>query len=121
MTSSQVNHPLFPDSRPQVIRSSVENSLRRLGTDRIDLDYQRRGDPGVPVEEAAGVMKITAGDLLKLGIVDGVISEREPACGDNLKEIAWDMEEMICGFLDEYGCMSSGELQKQRYDRFCRF
>ena len=72
-------------------------------------------------EEAAGVMKITAGDLLKLGIVDGVISEREPACGDNLKEIAWDMEEMICGFLDEYGCMSSGELQKQRYDRFCRF
>ena len=34
----------------------------------------------------------------KLGIVDGVISEREPACGDNLKEIAWDMEEMICGF-----------------------
>ena len=50
-----------------------------------------------------------------------MISEREPACGDNLKEIAWDMEEMICGFLDEYGCMSSGELQKQRYDRFCRF
>ena len=40
MTSSQVNHPLFPDSRPQVIRSSVENSLRRLGTDYVDLYYQ---------------------------------------------------------------------------------
>lgn len=63
MTSSQVNHPLFPDSRPQVIRSSVENSLRRLGTDRIDLYYQRRGDPGVPVEEAAGVMA----DLIREG------------------------------------------------------
>lgn len=34
----------------------MENSLRRLGTDHIDLYYQHRGDPAVPVEEVAGVM-----------------------------------------------------------------
>lgn len=71
-------------------------------------------------QEAAGVMKITAGDLLQLKIIDRVIPEREPACRDNLKEIAWDMEERICGFLQVYGRMSSEELQRQRYERFRR-
>lgn len=54
--SSQVNKPLVPDSRPEVIRASVEASHRRLQTDHIDLYYQHRGDPAVPVEEVAGVM-----------------------------------------------------------------
>ncbi len=70
-------------------------------------------------QEAAEVMKITAGDLLELRIIDRVIPEKEPACEDNLKEIARDMEERICGFLREYQSMSSDELQRQRYDRFC--
>ncbi len=70
-------------------------------------------------QEAAEVMRITAGDLLKLRIIDKVIPEREPACADNLKEIAWYMEEKICGFLEEYGKLGSEELQKQRYERFC--
>lgn len=39
MTSEQVNKPLVPDSRPEVIRASVEDSLRRLRTDHIDLYY----------------------------------------------------------------------------------
>lgn len=56
MESPEVNKPLIPDSRPQVIRASVEASLRRLGTDHIDLYYQHRTDPGVPVEEVAGIM-----------------------------------------------------------------
>lgn len=56
MSSPQVNKPLVPDSRPEVIRASVEASLRRLGTDHIDLYYQHRPDPDVPVEEVAGVM-----------------------------------------------------------------
>lgn len=56
MDSPAVNKPLVPDSRPEVIRVSVENSLRRLGTDHIDLYYQHRADPNVPVEEVAGVM-----------------------------------------------------------------
>ncbi|MDE7279546.1 MAG: aldo/keto reductase, partial [Oscillospiraceae bacterium] len=56
MSCSQVNKPLVPDSRPEIIRKSVEDSLKRLGTDHIDLYYQHRGDPNVPVEEGAGVM-----------------------------------------------------------------
>lgn len=56
MESPQVNKPLVPDSRPEVIRASVEVSLKRLGTDQIDLYYQHRPDPDVSVEEVAGVM-----------------------------------------------------------------
>lgn len=54
--SSAVNKPLVPDSRPEVIRASVEASLKRLGTNHIDLYYQHRGDPEVPIEEVAGTM-----------------------------------------------------------------
>ena len=56
MESSEVNKPLLPDSRPEAIRASVEASLKRLGTNYIDLYYQHRPDPKVPIEEVAGVM-----------------------------------------------------------------
>jgi aryl-alcohol dehydrogenase-like predicted oxidoreductase len=45
------------DSRPETIRSSVDDSLRRLRTDRIDLLYQHRVDPSVPIEDVAGAVK----------------------------------------------------------------
>ena len=45
------------DSRPTSIRSTTEASLRRLRTDRIDLLYQHRVDPAVPIEEVAGTVK----------------------------------------------------------------
>lgn len=45
------------DSRPDTIKSGVEGSLRRLRTDRIDLLYQHRIDPDVPIEEVAGAVK----------------------------------------------------------------
>ena len=60
--SKTVNKSLIPNSKPE-IRKSVENSLRRLGTDHIDLYYQHRYDPNVPIEEVAGVMA----DLIKEG------------------------------------------------------
>jgi aryl-alcohol dehydrogenase-like predicted oxidoreductase len=44
------------DSRPETIRVGVESSLRRLRTDRIDLLYQHRVDPDVPIEEVAGAV-----------------------------------------------------------------
>lgn len=62
-TSKEVNKPLIPDSRPEVIRTSVEASLQRLQTDHIDLYYQHRLDPKIPIEEVAGVMS----DLIREG------------------------------------------------------
>ncbi len=44
------------DSRSEHIRQAIEGSLRRLQTDRIDLLYQHRVDPAVPMEEVAGVV-----------------------------------------------------------------
>ena len=61
--SPEVNKPLVPDSRPGTIRRSVEESLRRLQRDHIDLYYQHRPDPKVPIEEVAGVMA----DLIREG------------------------------------------------------
>ena len=55
-TSTAVNKPLIPDSRPETIRSSVEGSLRRLQTDHIDLYFQHRMDPRVEPEAVAQVM-----------------------------------------------------------------
>jgi aryl-alcohol dehydrogenase-like predicted oxidoreductase len=45
------------DSRPEHIREVAENSLRYLGTDHIDILYQHRVDPDVPIEEVAGAVK----------------------------------------------------------------
>ena len=44
-------------SRPDSIRRAVDHSLRRLRTDRIDLYYQHRVDPQVPIEDVAGTVK----------------------------------------------------------------
>ena len=49
--------PSGMDSRPEHIREVVEASLKRLRTDRIDLLYQHRVDPNVPIEEVAGTVK----------------------------------------------------------------
>jgi aryl-alcohol dehydrogenase-like predicted oxidoreductase len=49
--------PTGTDSRPETIRSSVDDSLRRLRTDHIDLLYQHRVDPNVPIEDVAGTVK----------------------------------------------------------------
>lgn len=70
MESSEVNHPLIPDSRPEVIRASVEGSLKRLQTDHIDLYFQHRIDPVVEPETVAEVMKelIREGKILHWGI-----------------------------------------------------
>jgi aryl-alcohol dehydrogenase-like predicted oxidoreductase len=45
------------DSRPETIKRSVDASLQRLRTDRIDLLYQHRVDPSVPIEDVAGAVK----------------------------------------------------------------
>lgn len=58
------------NSRPEHIREAVEGSLRRLRTDVIDLLYQHRVDPDVPIEEVAGAVKelIDAGKVRHFGM-----------------------------------------------------
>jgi len=58
------------DSRPEQIRRVTEASLRRLGTDYIDLLYQHRVDPNVPIEDVAGTVKdlITEGKVKHFGL-----------------------------------------------------
>jgi aryl-alcohol dehydrogenase-like predicted oxidoreductase len=58
------------DSRPEHIREVVENSLRYLGMDHIDVLYQHRVDPTVPIEDVAGVVKefIDAGKVKYFGL-----------------------------------------------------
>jgi aryl-alcohol dehydrogenase-like predicted oxidoreductase len=53
------------NSRPDHIRKVIEGSLKRLRTDRVDLYYQHRVDPAVPIEDVAGAVK----DLIKEGKV----------------------------------------------------
>jgi aryl-alcohol dehydrogenase-like predicted oxidoreductase len=53
------------DSRPERIKQAAEASLRRLKTDRIDLFYQHRVDPNVPMEDVAGTVK----ELIRQGKV----------------------------------------------------
>jgi aryl-alcohol dehydrogenase-like predicted oxidoreductase len=58
------------DSRPETIRTGIESSLARLQTDRIDLLYQHRVDPNVPIEEVAGTVKelIAEGKVRHFGL-----------------------------------------------------
>lgn len=61
---------LIVDSRPEIVRKSVEGSLRRLQTDYIDLYYQHRMDPNVSPEDVAGTMSelIQEGKIRAWGI-----------------------------------------------------
>ncbi|WP_460920631.1 aldo/keto reductase [Pontibacter brevis] len=63
------------DGRPETVRKSAEGSLKNLGVDTIDLYYQHRMDPNVPIEDTIGAMA----DLVKEGKVRYLgISEAEP-------------------------------------------
>lgn len=64
------------DSRPEQIRRVAEASLKRLRTDRIDLFYQHRVDPSVPIEDVAGVVGelIAEGKVLGFGLSEASAS-----------------------------------------------
>src|SRR5436190_18099082 len=64
------------DSSPANLRTAVEGSLKRLGTDRIDLYYQRRVDPETPIEDTVGAVAelVTEGKIRSIGL-----SEAGPA------------------------------------------
>jgi aryl-alcohol dehydrogenase-like predicted oxidoreductase len=58
------------DSSPANIRTAVEGSLKRLDTDRIDLYYQHRVDPGTPIEDTVGALAelVSEGKVLHIGL-----------------------------------------------------
>ena len=58
------------DGRPEYVRNAVEQSLRRLDVERIDLYYQHRVDPNVPIEDTVGAMAelVAAGKVAHLGL-----------------------------------------------------
>jgi aryl-alcohol dehydrogenase-like predicted oxidoreductase len=64
------------DSHPETIRAHVEAALKRLRTDRIDLLYQHRVDPNVPIEDVAGTVKelITAGKVKHFGMSEAGVA-----------------------------------------------
>ena len=69
-------------------------------------------------KEAAQVMKLTAADLKKLGIIERVIGEKEPLTRENMKQTMELLKTEIQVFLQEYGSLDVEKLLNKRYDRF---
>jgi aryl-alcohol dehydrogenase-like predicted oxidoreductase len=105
--------PTGLDSRPETIRSSVDRSLERLRTDRIDLLYQHRVDPDVPIEDVAGTVKelIDKGKVRHFGLSEaGVRTIRrahavQPVTALQSEYSLWwrEPEEEILPALEELG------------------
>jgi aryl-alcohol dehydrogenase-like predicted oxidoreductase len=101
------------DSRPENIRAVAEASLKRLKTDRIDLFYQHRVDPNVPIEEVAGTVKelIAEGKVKHFGLSEaGVQSIRrahavQPVAALQSEYSLWwrEPEQDILPVLEELG------------------
>src|SRR3954469_22007464 len=70
MVSHAGGGPGHLDSSPANIRSAVEGSLKRLGTDRIDLYYQHRVDPSTPIEDTVGALAelVAEGKVRHIGL-----------------------------------------------------
>ena len=124
------------DSHPKTIRKSVEGSLKRLDTDYIDLYYQHRIDPKIPVEEVAGVMSelIEEGKILHWGISEtdeeylrkahGVcpvtcIQNRYSMMARGYEEMFPVLEELNVGFV-AFSPLANGVLS-DRYNKESRF
>jgi aryl-alcohol dehydrogenase-like predicted oxidoreductase len=101
------------DSRPENIRAVAEASLKRLRTDRIDLFYQHRTDPNVPIEDVAGAVKdlIAEGKVKHFGMSEaGVESIRrahavQPLAALQSEYSLWwrEPEKEILPLLEELG------------------
>ena len=101
------------DSRPETIKRTVDESLARLRTDRIDLLYQHRVDPDVPIEDVAGAVKelIEAGKVRHFGLSEaGVRTIRrahavQPVTALQSEYSLWwrEPEEAILPTLEELG------------------
>ena len=68
--------------------------------------------------EAAEALKITADDLVELGVIDGAIKEPIGGAHTCYSEMSQNMKDAILNSLDEFEGMSADELRNQRYDKF---
>ncbi|HKC50868.1 MAG TPA: aldo/keto reductase [Myxococcota bacterium] len=70
------------NGKPEYVRESCEGSLRRLGTDHIDLYYQHRVDPATPIEETVGAMAelVKQGKVRYLGLSEAGVETLRRAC-----------------------------------------
>lgn len=101
------------DSRPENIRAVAEASLKRLRTDHIDLFYQHRVDPNVPIEEVAGTVKdlIAEGKVKHFGLSEAGVKNIRKAHGvqpvaalQSEYSLWWrEPEEQILPVLEELG------------------
>lgn len=101
------------DSRPENVRAVAEASLKRLRTDRIDLFYQHRVDPDVPIEETAGAVKelVAEGKVRHFGLSEaGAQTIRrahavQPVAALQSEYSLWwrEPEETVLPTLDELG------------------
>jgi aryl-alcohol dehydrogenase-like predicted oxidoreductase len=68
--------------KPEYVRSSCEGSLKRLGVEQIDLYYQHRVDPSVPIEDTVGAMAdlVVQGKVRYLGLSEASAATLERAC-----------------------------------------
>ncbi len=75
VSAPRPGHPAQVNGTPEYVRSSVEGSLSRLGTDHIDLYYQHRADTDVPIEETVGAMAelVTEGKVRFLGLSEASV------------------------------------------------
>lgn len=72
-------------------------------------------------KEAADIMKCTAADLKKLGIIEKVIKETEPVKTEDMSEVAEQMKSGIFEFLEKYKKMQGEQIAQERYERFRKF
>ncbi len=101
------------NGRPEYVRSCCEASLRRLGIDTIDLYYQHRVDPDVPIEETVGAMAdlVRQGKVRMLGLSEAAAStvrrahKAHPIVALQSEYSLWtrDVEQEILPTLDELG------------------
>lgn len=113
LTQPAAGEPQMEDSRPEAIRASVESSLKFLRTDYIDLLYQHRVDPNVPIEDVAGTVKdlIAEGKVKHFGLSEPGLNtirrahaELPLAAIESEYSMWWrEPEEQLLPLLDELG------------------
>jgi aryl-alcohol dehydrogenase-like predicted oxidoreductase len=101
------------DSRPEHIKEVAEASLKRLKTDVIDLFYQHRVDPNVPIEDVAGAVK----DLIQQGKVKRRAYAVQPIAALQSKYSLWwrEPEEEVIPTLEDLFCCSDFPDEWSRY------